>query len=320
MTTKDLKIAIVKLSALGDIIHCAIIPYFIKKHYANAHITWVVDERFSDVLNYLKFVDEVVALPLKTSISKSLKVLKGLGEFDVIIDLQGLIKSAIVARMLGKNTYGFDRYSAKEGVASLFYRHKFKMDYNENIILRNLCLTAFALDFKFSKEQILSKPACFGFDKAQSAGKRVVIAPFASEENKCYDKFKEVILALSEYEIFVVFGNENELLAAKELVKNTHAKLAEKMSLTKLIDFISNSSLLIGNDSGVTHIAWAQNIPSITLFGNRPSERNAYATSINLVLDAGKKIDARNIDKNDFCIRDIKPIKIINLAKRLLNG
>ena len=70
----------------------------------------------------------------------------------------------------------------------------------------------------------------------------------------------------------------------------------------------------------MTHIAWAQNRPSIALFGNRPADRNAYATPVNLTLDAGKKIDAKKIDKSDFCVRDIAPQTIANAAKRLLDA
>ena len=87
-----------------------------------------------------------------------------------------------------------------------------------------------------------------------------------------------------------------------------------------MISFITSCDLVIGNDSGLTHLAWAVNRPSITLFGNRPSHRNAYITDKNLVIDMGKQIDARSIDKNDFCIKEIYPETIANFAKRLLNG
>ena len=61
-------------------------------------------------------------------------------------------------------------------------------------------------------------------------------------------------------------------------------------------------------------------MPSITLFGNRPSQRNAYKTPINLVIDTGKKIDPKKIDKNDFCINEIPPEMVILKANELLNG
>ena len=319
----QLKIAIVKLSALGDIVHAAVVLQFIKKHYPNAHITWLVDTRFASLLKDHPLIDELVVLPLKQSFKQSYKILKTLGKFDKVIDLQGLFKSAVVAKIIGKQTYGFSRESVKEKIAARLYRHKFKIDYNENIIIRNLALVAFALNFSFEASEILEKVPCFEASeiyKNESSKKRVLIAAFASEESKIYNKFKDVIRLFDGCEIYLCYGSESEKARAEAIISGTSAKLLEKLSIKEMISFIASCDLVIGNDSGLTHLAWAINRPSITLFGNRPSHRNAYITDKNLVIDMGKQIDARSIDKNDFCIREIFPETITNFAKRLLNG
>ena len=319
----QLKIAIVKLSALGDIVHAAIVLQFIKKHCPNAHITWLVDARFASLLKDHPLIDELVILPLKESFKKSYKIIKTLGKFDKVIDLQGLFKSAVVAKLLGKEIYGFSRESVKEKIAARLYRHKFKIDYNENIIVRNLSLVGYALNFSFDRYEILKKSPCFEICKKfknESGKKRVLIAAFASEESKIYDKFKDVIRLLDGCEIYLCYGSESEKTRAEAIISGTSAKLLEKLSIKDMIDFIASCDLVIGNDSGLTHLAWAVNRPSITLFGNRPSHRNAYVTDKNLVVDMGKQIDARSIDKNDFCIREIYPETVANFAKRLLNG
>lgn len=319
----QLKIAIVKLSALGDIVHAAIVLQFIKKHCPNTHITWLVDARFASLLKDHPLIDELVILPLKESFKKSYKIIKTLGKFDKVIDLQGLFKSAVVAKLLGKEIYGFSRESVKEKIAARLYRHKFKIDYNENIIVRNLSLVGYALNFNFDRDEILKKSPCFEICKKiknESGKKRVLIAAFASEESKIYDKFKDVIRLLEGCEIYLCYGSESEKARAEAIISGTFAKLLEKLSIKDMIDFIASCDLVIGNDSGLTHLAWAVNRPSITLFGNRPSHRNAYVTDKNLVVDMGKEIDARSIDKNDFCIREIYPETIANFAKRLLNG
>ena len=319
----QLKIAIVKLSALGDIVHAAIVLQFIKKHCPNAHITWLVDARFASLLKDHPLIDELVILPLKESFKKSYKIIKTLGKFDKIIDLQGLFKSAVVAKLLGKEIYGFSRESVKEKIAARLYRHKFKIDYNENIIVRNLSLVGYALNFSFEKSEILKKSPCFEICKKfknESGKKRVLIAAFASEESKIYDTFKDVIRLLDDCEIYLCYGSESEKTRAEAIISGTSAKLLEKLSIKDMIDYIASCDLVIGNDSGLTHLAWAVNRPSITLFGNRPSHRNAYVTDKNLVVDMGKQIDARSIDKNDFCIREIYPETVANFAKRLLNG
>ena len=136
---------------------------FIRKHIANAHISWFCDARFEQIARLLAGVDEVVALPLKDKkFLKSFEILRQKqGQFDIIIDLQGLLKSALVSRILGKNIFGFDRFSAKEGLASIFYTHKYSCNYDKNIILRNLELCSFALNFSFDEKEILAKEPCF---------------------------------------------------------------------------------------------------------------------------------------------------------------
>ena len=320
-------IAVIKLSALGDIVHAVVILQFIKKHLPKAKITWFADAKFSEILFLCPQISRVVSLPLKNGeYKKSLELIastKQEGKFDYVIDLQGLLKSAAVAKLLGKNSYGFDKFSVKEPLAAMFYGHKFNCDYGENIILRNLGLTAFALGFSFSEDEILAKQPCFSASQSKfdSSKKKILIAPFASEPSKIYDKFSDVIALLDEpkNEIFICYNGEKEEKEALNLIKNSNAKTLN-LSLKELVSFISSCDLVIGNDSGVTHIAWAQNRPSITLFGNRPAERNTYATPVNLTLDAGKKIDAKKIDKSDFCVRDIAPQTIANAAKRLLDA
>ncbi|CAD7286478.1 lipopolysaccharide heptosyltransferase I [Campylobacter suis] len=319
---KTLNIAIVRLSAIGDIVHSCIVLQFIKRNLLNVKITWIADEKFGEILDGHEHIDRLVLVPLKDKkFKKTFHIVRSLGKFDVAIDLQGLIKSAIITKLLSKNSYGFDKKSIKEPLASLFYATKLTCDYNENIILRNLKLASFALNFNFLKKEILTKSPCLkNYTKQQeNSPKRILIAPFASEADKCYDKFKDVILGLGEYEILVCYANEKERVKALALTQETHARLLDKMSLNQLVGFINGCDLVIGNDSGVTHIAWAQNVASITLFGNRPSHRNAYATSQNLVIDAGKKIDAKKIDKNDLCIKEILPQSIIQTAKKLLS-
>lgn len=319
-----MKIAIIRLSSLGDIIHTSIVLQFIKLHINKAEIYWFCDSKFSEILLNHPLIKEVISLPLKQNkIIKSFQILKQFRlKFDIIIDFQGLIKSSIVGRILGSNLVGFNKNSIKEPLACLFYKNKFDISYDENIIIRNLSLASFALNFSFKKDEILHKSPCFGFSHKPFILKSknyIILAPFASEISKCYNKFKELINGLAKYEIFVCFGTKHEKKLALDLILDTHAKLLPELSLKQMLEVVNNCSLLIGNDSGITHMAWAQNRPSIAIFGNRPSQRNAFKTPINSVIDAGKEVNSKRIDKTDFCINLISPNLIINEAKRLLN-
>ena len=75
-------------------------------------------------------------------------------------------------------------------------------------------------------------------------------------------------------------------------------------------------NLVIGGDTGIVHLAWALNIPSITLFGATPSSRFSLTTPKNLHIQANKNA---NYDKNDFSINDILPREIFDLSLKILN-
>lgn len=317
---------------------------FIRKHIVNAHISWFCDARFEQIARLLAGVDEVVALPLKDKkFLKSFEILRQKkGQFDIIIDLQGLLKSALVSRSLGKNIFGFDRFSAKEGLASIFYTHKYSCNYDKNIILRNLELCAFALNFSFDEKEILAKEPCFlkssripdknsripseNFkipnENSRIPNKKILIAPFASESSKCYAHFASVIKGAKEFaQCFLVAGSELEREKATKLA-SSGATLLAPLDLAQILEFMDTCDLIIGNDSGITHLAWAQNYATITLFGNRSGARNAFATPKNLIIQATPKheIDAFHIDKSDFCINDIDPAQIIAKAKGLCDA
>ena len=317
---------------------------FIRKHIANAHISWFCDARFEQIARLLAGVDEVVALPLKDKkFLKSFGILRQKqGQFDIIIDLQGLLKSALVSRSLGKNIFGFDRFSAKEGLASIFYTHKYSCNYDKNIILRNLELCAFALNFSFDEKEILTKEPCFlkksripnknsrissdeskiPNENSRIPSKKILIAPFASESSKCYAHFASVIKGAKEFaQCFLVAGSEPEREKATKLA-SSGATLLAPLDLAQILEFMDTCDLIIGNDSGITHLAWAQNYATITLFGNRSGARNAFATPKNLIIQATPKheIDAFHIDKSDFCINDIDPAQIIAKAKGLCDA
>ena len=324
---------------------------FIRKHIANAHISWFCDARFEQIARLLAGVDEVVALPLKDKkFLKSFEILRQKqGQFDIIIDLQGLLKSALVSRSLGKNIFGFDRFSAKEGLASIFYTHKYSCNYDKNIILRNLELCSFALNFSFDEKEILTKEPCFlkksripsenskipnaefGIPNKNSRipnknsripNRKILIAPFASESSKCYAHFASVIKGAKEFaQCFLVAGSEPEREKATKLA-SSGATLLAPLDLAQILEFMDTCDLIIGNDSGITHLAWAQNYATITLFGNRSGARNAFATPKNLIIQATPKheIDAFHIDKSDFCINDIDPAQIIAKAKGLCDA
>jgi heptosyltransferase-1 len=81
---------------------------------------------------------------------------------------------------------------------------------------------------------------------------------------------------------------------------------------------ISQVDLIIGPDTGPTHIGWALNIPSITLFGPTPGYRNAFVTANNKIIEAKSDVNPYRIDKKDYSISSINAIQVVEIAKNLL--
>ncbi len=333
-----MRIAIVKLSALGDIVHSMIVLQFIKKHYPNIKIDWITEEVFSPILQNNHEIDNIKTLNLK-SIKKQKKLiineLKKLKlykkeKYDLVIDLQGLIKSAIISKSIGKFCVGFDKNSAREPLSSFFYSKHFNIPYEMNIILRNLDLVSKALKFDFKEEEIINKKPFLFYtlkdlkttkEHIDPKKKNILFIVGSSWKSKMYPKEKFVEIANHiDANINICWGNEEERKIAKFISENSKAKKLPKLNLNQLKAIIAQNDLIIGADTGPTHMAWALNRPSITIFGPTPSFRNTFITPINQVVDCGKKIDPKKLNRNDFCIQNIDPKIIIKKAEKLLYG
>jgi len=330
---KEIKnIAIVRLSALGDIINSAVVLQFIKKKYPNAVIDWITEEVFADALNAHPDIQNVHTINLKQLkreksfqlLKQNISKLRTLGKYDLIIDIQGLIKSAIVARIIGKSTHGFDKDSTRESLATFFYKTTSHINYEENVVKRNCFVVADALGFSITDEMILNKEAIFPITKnfeLLSNKKSIALIIGASWESKIYPKelVAKVCNQLKE-QSYIIWGNENEKMQAEWICQNCdYATLAPPLKLNELISFISQMDLVIGNDTGPTHIAWAQNIPSITLLGPTTT-RMIYETPQNIGIKSPSEVNIMKINKNDFSIKEIPYETIVQKAKELLNN
>lgn len=330
-----MRLAIVKLSAMGDIIHAMVALQYIKKKYPDSIIDWFVEGAFASVLSHNPHIDHIYTLNLKSikknkkAIFEQIRFLKkhSKNKYDLVIDAQGLIKSALVSKFLGKHRAGFDKKSTREGFASLFYQKKIHIDYDKNAIQRNAKVLSAPLDFEISHEEILNKtPFLFfsgeyNFSSFLSESKKnIVFVIGASWPSKIYnkEKFIEVINGLDENAL-VVWGNETEKEMATYICAHSTAKIMPQLSLNDLKALIVKADVVIGNDTGPTHMAWALNIPSVTLFGNTPGYRNTYETNINKILESDSIVNPFKLNKEDYSISSISPSNIILTTKSLLS-
>jgi heptosyltransferase-1 len=242
--------------------------------------------------------------------------------------MQGLLKSAIISKLLpSKQIIGFDKFSIREKLASNFYNKKLNCSYETNVVLRNIALIEFAFGFIVEKQQIYNKVPFihsnakeFGFSIKKSK-KNILLIPGASLPSKRYpaESFAKLVHSL-DANYHIIWGSADEELIAKEIKKLAPSVvICPKISIEKLSLLIPQLDLVIGPDTGPTHIAWALNIPSITLYGPTPGYRNTFTTEINRTIESDSKVDPLNINKDDYSIKNIKSIEIVKLSKKLLN-
>ena len=116
----------------------------------------------------------------------------------------------------------------------------------------------------------------------------------------------------------MIWGDDEEKENANWMTQeSSYIEIAPKLDLNDLKLIVSKASLLIGNDTGPSHISWALNIPSIILFGPTPIER-LFQTKINIALKSSSKINHFKLDKNDFSIQEISVDEIVKVANQLL--
>ncbi|MDO9423692.1 MAG: lipopolysaccharide heptosyltransferase I [Methylobacter sp.] len=342
-----MKIAIVKLSALGDIVHAMVALQFIKAHSPEIHIDWIVEQRFAEVLKNNPDIDNILTVNLKAlktdkaGIFAQLKKIRSYAKnnYDLVIDAQGLIKSAITAKLVspgkvcmpqagcGKRIAGFDADSIREKAASWFYDIKVACAYDANTIDRNALILSSPLGIAITKEQILNKkpflffsnedPQIYDFLLKDRLNIVLVIGSTWDSRNYPAAKFVEIAEALQQ-NCLVIWGGEQEKAAAEWMATQSGLiKVMPKLDLNSLKALIAKADLLIGNDTGPTHMAWGLNRPSITIFGPTPVSR-VYQTDINKVVKSASIVNPHKLNKQDYSIKDIDEQVIVKQAKLLL--
>ncbi|GAA9919738.1 lipopolysaccharide heptosyltransferase I [Helicobacter pylori] len=332
-----MKIAIVRLSALGDIIVSAVFLTLIKERFTNAQIEWFVDERFSAILEHSPYIDKLHPIALKSTLTtfnplKIFKLFKSLRayEYDIVIDMQGLIKSALITQMLkAPKKVGFDCTSAREGLSAFFYSQKVSIAYSEPVLKRNFTLLSHALNLpkKEISEGLSSRSKVFSYQDSPKIDAlnlnenklKILFVLETSKINKTYpiERFKELALALENFQICLLWhASEDKATALYGALKNQRdVLLLPKLTLNEVKALLFKMDLIIGGDTGITHLAWALQKPSITLYGNTPIERFKLESPINVSLTGNSNA---NYHKKDFSIQNIEPKKIKECVLNIL--
>ena len=314
-----MKIAIVRLSAMGDIIHSAVILEYLYKN--GIKVDWIADSRFASILDNSPYIDKIRPLNLKKDLLGSLKEVLKWEKYDLVIDFQGLLKSAILSKIISKKVIGCDGFHTKEKLALLFYNQKLKIRNHSMGRYKEMINKIFNLNIT---DEMIKNHTPYMFYKANplkeyfaSQKKNIIFIVGSNDLNRMYPTSKWIELANSiDENILIPYGNSKEKDIADEISLNSNAKVLPKMNLEQLKATISHADLLIGNDTGPSYIAWANNIKNILLFGATPKKRvleNKYTK----IIKSKTSVDNEIFSKKDFSIKDIEVSEIINAVKKI---
>jgi heptosyltransferase-1 len=282
---KDLKglmadVLFIKISSLGDVIHYMPALTEARARRSDARLAWVVEEAFAPLVALHPAAAEVVAVaarrwrraPWQASTWQDIgRFLRGLRAraFDTIIDTQGLVKTALLARAAKGKRHGYDPHSIKEPFACAFYDVRHRVEWNQHAIARNRALTGLALGYT------PDGPPDFGLDRAALAGTGGV-APYGvllhatARADKEWPEANWRMLAAAlgtSADLVLPFGTEAERARASRIAAATaRARVPDRAPLDQVARLIAGAAFVVGVDTGLLHLAAALGVPLVAIF------------------------------------------------------
>jgi lipopolysaccharide heptosyltransferase I len=286
-----MKILVVRLSSLGDVLHLFPAVSDLRRHMPDVEIHWLVEPAFSELAGWHSSIDKVITVPLRShkkiwwkipALLFKLRQQLQTENYNIVLDAQGLLKSALLARLAGADVYGFDPDSARESLASWFYKKTAKVPKGLHVIEKNRQLVAkiFAAD--------ITLPADFGLDKfrrlhlqAEFSGvlKDITDRPYimllhgTTWKSKYWPEsnWEELIRLLEQqgYRCLLPWGNEEERSRAHRLhaASNGHAQVLPKLTLAEMADVLLHARAFVSVETGIGHLATVLDVPGVMLHG-----------------------------------------------------
>ncbi|MEA1989495.1 MAG: lipopolysaccharide heptosyltransferase I, partial [Pseudomonadota bacterium] len=287
-----MRILLIKMSSMGDVFHTFPALSDAQANVPGLVVDWVVEKSFAEIPKWHPVVDKVYPIELrkwrKTLLKKKtheeIKVFfeeVNQTQYDLIIDAQGLLKSAWVARKINAKTAGYDWNSAREPLATWFYQFKYSVAKQQHAILRLRQLLSQSFGYVLAE----NAPIVYGLDTKAWLKPEVITKQFADNDywvflhgttwdtkywpEECWVKLLNKARALG-VKVMLPWGNEDEKQRAKRIsssVPQEHVWVpAEILSLNDVAKILKNSQAVVSVDTGLSHVAAALEVPMVVLY------------------------------------------------------
>ncbi|MBK5008795.1 lipopolysaccharide heptosyltransferase I [Pseudomonas sp. S60] len=287
-----MRVLIIKTSSLGDVIHT--LPALTDAAHAipGIRFDWVVEEGFAEIPSWHPAVDQVIPVairrwrknPWQTLRSGEWKAFKQrlrARKYDLVIDAQGLVKSAWLTRYVKAPIAGLDRYSAREGWASRFYDRRLSVAVGQHAVerVRQLFAMALAYDLPEGIGQ-------YGLDldrlQLPPAAPYVVFLHGTTWATKHWPEayWRELAerMGRRRLEVRLPWGNPAEKARAERIAQGlNNCQVLPKLNLAGVARVLAAAKACVAVDTGLGHLAAALDVPTLSLFGpTNPGLTGAY--------------------------------------------
>ena len=328
-----MKLLFVRLGSLGDIIHTVPAVAAVRGALPQATIHWLVDSRHLDVLELIQGVDRVHVL--RSDPAGWISAIPALRRerFDAALDFQGLVKSALLARLSGaRRTVGFAKSALREPVGGMFYSETVLPNDAGHVIAKNLSLLS-ALNvrqpaepsFRFASKTSAAEQQV----RLRTGGRFAIVNPGAAWPNKRWppERFGALAADIQRRHglaSIVIWGpGERELAEKVVATSGGAASLAPPTSIADLFALSATAALMVSGDTGPMHIAAASGTPIVGLFGPTDPRRNgpwsARDVSVSRFPACGCH-HQRRCTQARWCLEDVPVEEVASAVDRRLAG
>jgi heptosyltransferase-1 len=276
-----MRLLLIKTSSLGDVVHNLPVATDLRTAFPDATIDWVVEEAFAAIPQLHPDVDRVIPValrrwrkaPLSAATWRELATFRralAAQPYELIIDTQGLLKSALIARLAHGVRCGFAAASAREPLAAWFYQRSFDVPKTLHAVIRNRQLAALAANYAVPTTLDYGLSATLEREKV-GAGDTAILLTATSRADKLWPEECWIALgqALSQRGLTCLLpsGTAAEHVRAEHLAAAIPAARAlPPAPLETLARKLAAARLVVGVDTGLVHLATALGRPTLALF------------------------------------------------------
>lgn len=329
-----MRVLLIKTSSLGDVVHTLPALTDAQQAIPGIQFDWVVEEGFAEIPAWHPAVAQVIPVAIRRWRKNLLQTLRS-GEwrrfkarlretrYDLVIDAQGLLKSAWLTRYVKAPVAGLDRDSAREPLASRFYDHRYAVPRDRHALERVRQLFAHALGYQLPQDI-----GDYGLDRAQLAAPGeppyLLFLHGTTWPSKHWPEayWRELAERMSAFgwAIRLPWGNAEEKARAERIADGiAGASVLPRLNLGGVAKVIAGARACVAVDTGLGHLAAALDVPSISLYGpTLPGRVGAYGRSQVHLCATGP--DAGKGDRVKPCFDDLLPERVASELKALLRS